>query len=174
MNETWLPIVGYEGLFEVSDAGQVRSMDRVITFSNGRVQRYSGALSTLVTRPTGHLQVMIGANSKWRTRLVHQLVLEAFVGPRPAGAGTRHLNGIPNDNRLENLTWGTPSENTRDMVTHGVHNNARKTHCKNGHEFTPENIKPQSNGGRDCRQCKRDRWHATEKFQRPSRKKAAA
>jgi hypothetical protein len=52
-------------------------------------------------------------------RTIHSLVLEAFVGPRPPGSVTRHLNGCPDDNRLENLAWGTHSENILDMDRHG-------------------------------------------------------
>jgi len=54
------------------------------------------------------------------TRNVHVLVLEAFAGPRPNGMVCRHLNGNPTDNRIENLAWGTESENQRDAVRHGT------------------------------------------------------
>ena len=53
-------------------------------------------------------------------RYVHRLVLEAFVGPCPEGQECRHLNGDPGDNRLENLVWGSPLENSLDMVKHGT------------------------------------------------------
>jgi hypothetical protein len=59
-----------------------------------------------------------------RTQTVHHLVLKAFVGPPAEGQVCRHLNGQPADNRLENLRWGTPKENSQDMVRHG---NARKS-----------------------------------------------
>jgi hypothetical protein len=51
---------------------------------------------------------------------VHRLILEAFVGPCPPGMCCRHLNGIKADNRIENLTWGTPKENTADREGHGT------------------------------------------------------
>lgn len=59
-----------------------------------------------------------GATHQWR-RPIHQLVLCAFVGPRPDGMGTRHLNDVKVDNRLENLCWGTPAENREDAVRNG-------------------------------------------------------
>ena len=55
-----------------------------------------------------------------KSRRVHRLVLEAFVGVSPAGAVTRHLNGDHRDNRIENLAWGTRLENHRDMIDHGT------------------------------------------------------
>src|SRR5690606_32157657 len=81
------------------------------------------------------------------------LVAAAFLGPRPEGSEVCHINGDPADNRVENLRYGSRSENVLDQVRHGVHNNARKTHCKNGHAFTPENTMRRSEGGRRCRTC---------------------
>lgn len=141
--ETWLPIPGYAGTYEVSSLGRVRSFRR----RNPRV------LSQWVTR-TGHLKVRIGGRSE-TGRYVHQLVLSAFVGPRPEGMIARHLNGDPTDNRPENLAWGTHSENNYDAVRHGTHAESSRTHCKRGHEFSPENTR-EHDGTRFCRTCARD------------------
>ena len=65
----------------------------------------------------------------------------------------RHLDGNSRNDSAENLAWGTRLENMRDMRRHGTHHNAQKTHCKNGHEFTPENTAPKGNGARRCRAC---------------------
>jgi len=56
--------------------------------------------------------------------LVQHLVLQTFVGPKPVGMECRHLNGIRTDNRLENLCWGTRSENQQDSIRHGTHGGA--------------------------------------------------
>jgi hypothetical protein len=72
----------------------------------------------------GHLSVVLGRRN---TRMVHTLVLEAFVGPRPPGKEACHGNGQPGDNRLSNLRWGTRSENIADAVRHGTwHSEKRK------------------------------------------------
>src|SRR5262245_48467708 len=64
----------------------------------------------------GYLRVGI----KSRSRLVHRLVMEHFVGPCPPGMECRHLDGNPANNRLENLAWGTPAENHADAMRHGT------------------------------------------------------
>jgi DNA-binding XRE family transcriptional regulator len=65
----------------------------------------------------GYLQIALGRKG---IRKIHQLVLETYVGLRPEGMECRHLNGNRKDNRLENLKWGTRSENMQDAVRHGT------------------------------------------------------
>lgn len=69
---------------------------------------------------SGHLFVALRLAGRYVTRRVHQLVLLAFVGPRPEGMQCRHLDGDPTNNQLENLRWGTPLENHADSVRHGT------------------------------------------------------
>ena len=106
MTETWKAVPGYEGRYEVSDQGRVRSFRRS---KQGRELR-PGRM------PAGHVSVALGRGN---SRCVHELVLLAFVGFPPPNHECRHLNGIPSDNRLENLCWGTRSENILDAVRHG-------------------------------------------------------
>jgi hypothetical protein len=72
--------------------------------------------------PSGHRMVCLCREGTSRSRLVHHLVMEAFVGTRPEGMECRHLNGVPHDNRLSNLKWGTPKENQADRIGHGTSN----------------------------------------------------
>ena len=76
----------------------------------------------------GHVDVSCKkCNSSGKLRhYLHHLVLYAFVGPRPKGMECRHLNGIPWDNRLENLCWGTRSSNMKDRVLHGNSNHGTR------------------------------------------------
>ncbi len=67
-----------------------------------------------------HHQLMLRADGFYRMRYVHQLVLEAFVGPCPSGLECRHLDGNPDNNQLENLRWGTRLENMADKKLHGT------------------------------------------------------
>src|SRR3970282_914182 len=103
MTERWLPVVGYEGSYEVSDLGRVRSLDRILPCG----RRKKG----IVLRPSpgangGHLGLHLCAYSKRNAR-VHRLVLAAFVGPCPIGMEGCHDDGAPTNTRLRNLRWDT-------------------------------------------------------------------
>lgn len=115
--ERWKPVVGWDGFYEVSDLGRVRGLDRYITrrykdgremqvFCRGRVLK-QGLCGNLVKYP----YVMLQRYGEYEIRKVHHLVLEAFVGLRPAGTECRHGEGGHLDNRLVNLCWGTKQEN---------------------------------------------------------------
>lgn len=153
--EVWRPVVGYEDSYEVSDHGRVRSIARSITTSDGTVKRLQGKiLKAAMNRRHRHVALCDGDGGK--SYRVHRLVLAAFVGPLPDGLEVRHLDDDPNNNHRTNLVYGTRSENMRDRVVNGIHHNAAKTHCKHGHEFTPENTAPNAYGrGRKCLTCKR-------------------
>jgi len=69
----------------------------------------------------GYLAVELYINSRSYTCNIHRLVLETFIGPCPEGMECRHLNGNKQDNRLENLKWGTHSKNQYDAVQHQTH-----------------------------------------------------
>lgn len=151
--ERWKAIVGYEGIYEVSSLGGVRSLDRYS--SSGR--RLKGATLPQFRTPHGYLRVGLCKQGKTRTELVHPLVLEAFVGPRPEGCDCCHLNDVPDDNRLENLRWGTRSQNILDSVRNGNHINARKTHCIRGHQLSGANLYvAEKTGKRHCKTCASD------------------
>lgn len=157
---TWRAVPDYEGLYEVSDQGLVRSLRR--RTSNG--MRGGKMLKLRVAGP-GYHQVTLWADGKPETAYVHRLVLAAFIGPLPPGQETRHLDGNKLNNLLANLAYGTQSENGLDRVRHGTHNHAGKTHCISGHELTPENIYPNGRG-RQCRPCAQRRAREQKQRQR--------
>lgn len=116
MNEIWKPISGYHG-YEVSNKGNVRSFKP--RSGRGELEKQPRPLKSHVTKK-GYVHVTMSINGKKSTRFVHHLVLENFVGPRPSGMETRHLDGDQKNNYLENLEWGTSSENTQDQRAHGT------------------------------------------------------
>lgn len=155
--EQWRPVVGWEGLYEVSDRGRVRSLPRIVYAGPVVGQRQAvGGIRTLVQSKRGHLVVALCRDGNDHRRYVHHLVLEAFVGLRPPGTECCHRNDIKTDNRLENLRWDTSSANMQDRVRNGIHPMSRKTHCKNGHAFDEANTGINYRGARWCRQCNRD------------------
>jgi HNH endonuclease/NUMOD4 motif len=113
-DETWRPVPGFEGLYEVSNFGRVRSLGRP---SRNGIRSFSPRMLRPGPSNYGHLSVVLGRRN---TRMVHQLVLQAFVGSRPLGMEVRHLDGDPTNNRLENLCWGTRTENIHDAMRHGT------------------------------------------------------
>ena len=161
-DENWLPIVGYEGYYEVSDRGSVRSVERTVTqqsrWGGWTSRTYPSQLIRPQRRPDGRLVVSLSRDNRKRTRLIHILVLEAFICPRPQGMEGCHNNDVFTDNRIGNLRWDTRSANERDKVRNGKHHHAKKTRCKRGHEFNAANTRiRKSDGGRECRSCERMR-----------------
>lgn len=155
-SERWLPVVGSEGLHEVSDRGRVRSLARVSIRSNGRPYTVRGRVLRPGATAEGHRQVVLHGESEKVTRKVHSLVLEAFVGPRPDGLCGLHGDDDPDNNALDNLRWGTSAENAADSVRNGGHHCATKTQCKRGHELSGPNLAPYApKGGRCCLACNR-------------------
>lgn len=133
--EEWRPVVGYEGAYEVSNLGRVRSLPRVVMRGANGPLPVRGRILKQVRSQEVYRQVGIGG----RPRRVHHLVAEAFIGPRPPGLEICHNNGDGADNRASNLRYDTKSANELDRVRHGTHHNANKTHCPREHEYTPEN-----------------------------------
>lgn len=126
--ERWLPVVGYPG-YEVSDQGRVRSLDRVLTYCRDGVEihrAHRGRLLSPGVMQSGHLLVVLGRGN---VLCVHKLVLEAFVGPAPAGTECCHYDGDPANNRLSNLRWDTRAANMADAVRHGTHPRLKGNHC---------------------------------------------
>lgn len=87
---------------------------------------------------TGHLCVLLDCFSK---KYIHRLVLETFVGPCPPGMECRHLDGNPANNRLDNLAWGTHSENSQDSIQHGTHSCLRRGSANNRAKLTEDKVR---------------------------------
>lgn len=159
MNEEWRPVVGYQGLYEVSNLGRVRSVDRTSHYKDGRTYLYRGRVLKLRKGRDGHLRINLCKDGKLKTKFVHRMVLEAFVGPCPEGMECLHIDGNPANNCVDNLSWGTRGENMLDRVRHGSHHNANKTRCPQGHELKSENLVKslEAKGRRGCLACGRAR-----------------
>ena len=152
--EQWRPIPGYEGLYEVSDHGRVRSLDRVVR-RGAHTLRLPGEIKALVDNGHGRKRAYLSRDGQMQRPQVHRLVLETFVGPCPAGMEACHNDGNPANNRLENLRWDTGSENMRDKRRHGTDHQVNKTTCPRGHALAGLNLRNRGDGHRSCRACNR-------------------
>ena len=134
MQEEWRPVAGWEDLYEVSSLGRVRSLDRE-GFTRGDSKRlYKGrVLKPYPMVRSGYLSVRLSqAGHPKKLKKVHRLVAEAFI-PNPEGHPlVRHLNDQKEDNRRENLAWGTAKDNNQDRFRNGYKPH-RSSHCKRGH-----------------------------------------
>jgi len=113
--ETWRPVVGYEGHYEVSDQGRVNSLK-----------------SHKIMKPTpckreGRPWLTLSREGKPRSFKVYTLVLRAFVGDCPPGHEACHFDGDTSNSRLSNLRWGTPAENLLDKIRHGTTTRGEKS-----------------------------------------------
>lgn len=119
--EAWKPVVGYEGLYEVSNHGNVRSLDRTIHHvGDSRIRTIRGRTLRQFEDRKRYLWVNLSrAGEKQKVGKVHRLVAEAFLSMPEPGQVVRHLDGNVQNNHVENLLWGTPRENSDDMVSMG-------------------------------------------------------
>jgi len=155
--ECWLPIPGYEGYYEASDLGRIRSLDRIIV-GGGCCPRRRKKGQILRGRPNNHgyPSVYLSKDGHRRNITVHSLILLTFRGPRPEGRIIRHLNGDQLDARLENLVYGTFSENNLDTLRHGRNPFSNKTECDYGHPLAGDNLYVNKLGHHSCLSCRRD------------------
>ena len=120
MKTVWLPVLGFEGHYEVSDQGSVRSLDRVIKCKSGKHRSYKGRLLRLRVNTNGYLITDLYKDLKKITRTAHSLVAEAFIGPRPNDLEVCHNDGNRLNSCLSNLRYGTRTENFSDCLIHGT------------------------------------------------------
>lgn len=147
--EKWRAVPGYEGRYEVSNHGRVKSLPRP-KVHNPRLLKTS---PDVCGYPVVRFWSSDATPRGWR---VHELVLLAFVGPRPDWAAhIRHLDGNKLNNVLRNLAYGTAAENAQDAIRHGANRLAAQTHCLRGHPFNEANTRriPSRPNSRYCRAC---------------------
>ena len=115
MSETWRAVRGFEGFYEVSDLGRVRSVDRALECG-----RRPGRLLKPYRNNMGYFTIALWRDGRGAKFLVHRLVLIAFSESYPPDLHAAHNNGICTDNRLSNLRWATRAENMHDKIAHGT------------------------------------------------------
>ena len=123
----WKDIVGYEGLYQVSDDGRVRSKDRITTGKRNRIVK--GKILSAGTNTCGYLIVVLCKDGKTKTQKVHRLVAKAFIPNTDCKPYINHLDGNPKNNIVSNLEWCTQHENVQHAYDTKLHKpNRRLTH----------------------------------------------
>ena len=141
--EEWRSVLDYEGLYEICSDGRVRNARNYHVLSESVDD--NGYPKVFLSKP----------GQKWaKGHRVHRILARVFIPGEAPGLEVRHLNDVKTDYRLENLKWGTRSENIQDQVRNGLHNMASRTRCPKGHRLSGDNL-GWNDGRRTCRTCMR-------------------
>ena len=120
MKEEWKPVVGYEGWYEVSNLGQIRSVDRYITYSNGSTRLQKGIILKPNNDKYGYPVVCLIQNGKRRIGKIHRLVATAFLHKEEHFDQVNHKDGVKHNNELTNLEWTDAYGNQQHAVDIGL------------------------------------------------------
>jgi len=155
-SDQWRAIPGWEGYYEASTSGQVRSIPRTVTSTTGVTAKRVGRIIRSRASRTGYRLITLSRDGVAKTFTVHQLIALAFLGPRPERMAVCHNDGNRQNNAATNLRYDTYSANELDKVAHGTHSQSRKTHCPKGHAYDEANtIFTKGGRSRLCRTCNR-------------------
>lgn len=124
LEEEWRDIKGYEGLYQVSNCGRIKSLSRLIyNVGHGYTKRSSERIKKLGTHTKGYLQVQLCKNGANKTIKVHRLVAQAFI-PNPNNfLQVDHIDGDKTNNHVTNLEWVTNTENHKRKMCMGLNVN---------------------------------------------------
>ena len=120
MDEIWKDVVGFEGIYKVSSFGRLKSLERIVVRKNDVRLRINEKI-ILGSDHHGYLFTTLRKKDCRVQKFIHVIVAEAFIGVKPEGKEVCHADGSRKNNCVNNLRYGTRSDNVRDAMAHGTH-----------------------------------------------------
>jgi len=127
--EIWKDILGYEGLYQVSNLGNIKSIERLRIDTKGRKRIFPQKIIKPLLSDRGYCQVNLYKNSKLQTRRINRLVALSFIPNLQNKEQVNHINGIKTDNSVPNLEWTTSKENVIHSFKTGLKRGRTGTKC---------------------------------------------
>lgn len=123
----WTDVKGYEGLYEINNLGEIKSLGRLVQYSDGRLRRYDGKIMKQHVNAQGYMSVRLtDENKESKLELVHRLVLSSFEEKLDDELIVNHIDGNKTNNNLDNLEWTTYSGNNQHAYDTDLKKNKRK------------------------------------------------
>lgn len=130
IEEIWKPVQGYEGAYEASNLGNVRSLNRVIHYQNGSTRNRKGKVLKPHIDTSGYAVVYLAVSGHQSAKFVHTLVAKCFLPNDDPTLEVNHKDGNKSNNCVENLEWCTHRENILHAFQTGLHGKPLTEHMK--------------------------------------------